>query len=194
MNVHNPHALELALMKMAEPRRKILARAAANLAELDRRVFSLVTGIGDSPIERLFYEALDIEIRTNWEYDLKLVVAESGTRSPEFLPELDSVAPFKILLESQIEVEGARVDFLATTMAGKFGLYKSLIIECDGHDYHERTKEQASRDRARDRKFQNAGHTIYRFTGAEIYADPIKCANQVIRWALDTIHPPIDGG
>ena len=28
---------------------------------------------------------------------------------------------------------------------------KQMIVECDGHDFHERTKEQASRDKERDR-------------------------------------------
>lgn len=53
------------------------------------------------------------------------------------------------------------------------------FIECDGHDFHERTKEQASRDKRRDRKIQTAGHPILRFTGSEIYKDPLHCAAQI---------------
>lgn len=44
-----------------------------------------------------------------------------------------------------------------------------LAIECDGHDYHERTKEQAAHDRSRDRVLLGLGIKTIRFTGSEIY-------------------------
>ena len=52
----------------------------------------------------------------------------------------------------------------------------SLIIECDGHEFHDRTKEQASNDRARDRKLKKLGYEVFRYTGSDIYGDPFKCA------------------
>lgn len=51
-----------------------------------------------------------------------------------------------------------------------------VIVECDGHDYHERTKEQAKRDKERDRELQRQGYKVFRYTGSEIYNDAIKCA------------------
>jgi very-short-patch-repair endonuclease len=51
-----------------------------------------------------------------------------------------------------------------------------LIIECDGHEFHDRTKEQASNDRARDRKLKKLGYEVFRYTGSDIYSDPFKCA------------------
>lgn len=60
-----------------------------------------------------------------------------------------------------------------------------LVVECDGHDYHERTKEQAAKDRSRDRNLQMSGYTVFRFTGYEIYRAPLKCAKQVFKWAED---------
>jgi very-short-patch-repair endonuclease len=56
------------------------------------------------------------------------------------------------------------------------------VIECDGHEFHERTKEQAAHDKRRDRELQIAGHSVLRFTGSEIYADPIACGAQVVRF------------
>ncbi len=50
-----------------------------------------------------------------------------------------------------------------------------LFVECDGHDYHERTKEQAARDRKRDRDFQSLGFNVLRFTGSEIHRDLDAC-------------------
>lgn len=44
-----------------------------------------------------------------------------------------------------------------------------FAIECDGHDFHEKTKEQAQRDKKRDRDITTSGMIIMRFTGSEIY-------------------------
>ena len=57
-----------------------------------------------------------------------------------------------------------------------------IAVECDGHDFHERTKEQAKSDRSRDRAVQAAGLKILRFTGSEIHNDPFGCAAEV--WNL----------
>lgn len=56
---------------------------------------------------------------------------------------------------------------------------KRVAVECDGHEFHERTKEQAARDKARDRSLVAAGWQVLRFTGSEIWADPGKCASEV---------------
>jgi very-short-patch-repair endonuclease len=62
-----------------------------------------------------------------------------------------------------------------------------LAVECDGHDFHERTKEQAARDRERDRRLQAHGMQVMRFTGSEIYRDPIKCVTEIIEWAASNV-------
>lgn len=59
-----------------------------------------------------------------------------------------------------------------------------LFIECDGHDFHERTKEQAERDRSKDREIQAAGIPILRFTGREIHRDPLSCVLQIQKFLL----------
>lgn len=71
-----------------------------------------------------------------------------------------------------------RVDFcISCKMKGE---YISLVVECDGHDYHEKTKEQAQKDKNRDRLLKMAGYEVIHFTGSEIWADPSKCAREVI--------------
>tara|TARA_R110000868_G_scaffold109725_1_gene297988 strand:- start:671 stop:1138 length:468 start_codon:yes stop_codon:yes gene_type:complete len=56
-----------------------------------------------------------------------------------------------------------------------------IAIECDGHDFHERTKLQAMRDRSRDRTLVADGVTVVRFTGAEIWRNPNGCVAEVTR-------------
>lgn len=58
--------------------------------------------------------------------------------------------------------------------------YACLIVECDGHDFHERTKEQAARDKRRDRFLLEQGWPVIRFTGSEIHVDPGACTAQII--------------
>lgn len=58
---------------------------------------------------------------------------------------------------------------------------KSMIVECDGHDFHERTKEQAKRDKERDRNLQSLGFPVYRYTGSEIFADVFKASAEIVQ-------------
>lgn len=58
----------------------------------------------------------------------------------------------------------------------------SLAIECDGHDYHDRTKQQAAYDRSRDRDLLKLDISTIRFTGSEIHHSPDRCAADV--WAI----------
>lgn len=94
-----------------------------------------------------------------------------------------------LLIEPQFKVGQFRTDFLVT-LECRFGYdpddreSSSVIVECDGHHFHERTKEQAKRDRARDRKLQLLGHQVLHFTGSEIWADPLKCADEIYEHLL----------
>jgi len=54
-----------------------------------------------------------------------------------------------------------------------------IVVECDGHDFHEKTKEQAKRDKSRDRTLAAAGYHVLRFTGSEIHNDARTCADSV---------------
>jgi len=82
-------------------------------------------------------------------------------------------------LYSQVQIADYRVDFLLRTPVGD-GKSVNFVIECDGHEFHERTKEQAARDRARDRKLQSLGYTVFRFTGSEIWRSANKCAYEIM--------------
>ncbi|WP_405113687.1 DUF559 domain-containing protein [Paenibacillus sp. FSL K6-1217] len=47
-----------------------------------------------------------------------------------------------------------------------------IIVECDGHDFHEKTKEQAAHDKTRDRFFTIYGYYLLRYTGSQICSNP----------------------
>lgn len=70
-----------------------------------------------------------------------------------------------------------RLDFAIEVTVGDKSVW--LGVECDGHDFHERTKEQAARDKLRDRTLTSAGYRMLRFTGSEIHRDNMGCVLQV---------------
>ncbi len=54
-----------------------------------------------------------------------------------------------------------------------------IAIYCDGHDFHEKTPEQAFRDRNIDRELQSMGFRVLRFTGSEIKNNVTRCIEEV---------------
>lgn len=70
-----------------------------------------------------------------------------------------------------------RVDFLFTVRVD--GKEHQVVIECDGHDFHDRTKQQAQRDKSRDRDLANSGYIVIRFTGSEIYRRAPACGEEI---------------
>jgi very-short-patch-repair endonuclease len=86
----------------------------------------------------------------------------------------------------QAPVGPYRLDFLIGAKFHDRAYQNILAIECDGHEFHEKTKEQAAKDKSRDRALVSGGLRVMRFTGSEIYRDAIGCANQISE-ALFTI-------
>jgi very-short-patch-repair endonuclease len=55
-----------------------------------------------------------------------------------------------------------------------------FAIEVDGHDFHEKTKEQVQRDKKRDRALVKAGYKVLRFAGSEIFKSPTGVVKEII--------------
>lgn len=83
----------------------------------------------------------------------------------------------RALIHAQRQFDNYRVDFAIEVTVGDAEHW--IIVECDGHAYHERTPWQAGRDKARDRYFNLLGCTVLRFTGSEIHADVGGCMVEV---------------
>lgn len=82
-------------------------------------------------------------------------------------------------LDPQAEIGKYRADFLITVKNGD--TKEIVVVECDGHDFHDRTKEQAARDKKRDRDLVAMGAPVLRFTGSEIVKDPWGCCFQIMK-------------
>lgn len=78
-----------------------------------------------------------------------------------------------------------RADFLFVRY-GKDNLPdRHVIVECDGHDFHERTKAQAQRDKERDRFFTKKGWHVLRYTGSEIWARPSDIVVEILNFVFE---------
>lgn len=113
-----------------------------------------------SPIEARLLDAFfaagfDVDVET------EMIRNASGTR-----------------LRQQVPVDAYRLDFALIAEGGAF-----VVVECDGHDFHERTKEQVARDKARDRAMVANGWTVLRYAGSEIHKDAKRYALEAIKIA-----------
>ncbi len=78
-----------------------------------------------------------------------------------------------------LEERTMRPDFAIVT-APEFSGGCRVSIELDGHDFHERTPEQAERDKSKDRLLQSHGWLALRFTGREVIRNPDACVEQAM--------------
>lgn len=97
--------------------------------------------------------------------------------------------PIHLVRQAKIEIgsnKTYRVDFLVDIWVPPLReeRFVQIAVECDGHEFHEKTKEQAQRDKSRDRDLQAEGITVLRFTGSEIWLNPRSCADEVGRVIL----------
>lgn len=129
----------------------------------------------DSPIEAQLLVAFTFKLRL-WGHSV-LVVERGETIKPKFYE--DGAARFEMLVIPQFKIHDYRVDFAVFHSADPA---VKVVVECDGHDFHERTKGQAQRDKSRDRMLQQLGYKVIRFTGSEIYRKPLDSADDL--WAV----------
>lgn len=56
----------------------------------------------------------------------------------------------------------------------------AIAVEVDGHDFHERTKDQVADRNQRDRDLAQSGWLVFHYSGTELYRDPVRCITEVM--------------
>ena len=93
--------------------------------------------------------------------------------------ELKRILPDNFDFTPQVEVGDYRVDFMIKVFDDSEEIF-TAVVECDGHDFHEKTKKQAQKDKSRDRDLYRYDiDLVLHFTGSEIYNNPTECAEDV---------------
>lgn len=132
----------------------------------------LVEGSQQSPIEDLFY----IAIKAMCGAQFTAFNPEQRYRSDGSLYE-----PRGIYVMPQHKVGQYRADFVVKQFGiGPDDVLTPIIVELDGHAFHDRDKVQRSYEKKRDRDLLRAGYRVVHFTGSDVVADPFRVAHEVL--------------
>lgn len=125
----------------------------------------------ESPIEKILFVALDVV---------------TYLRSCEFGKYIVNITPQE---EIKDDKKKYRVDFYICIEKFFNGYEKlcKIVVECDGYDYHQKNKKQVKHDNEREMRLKLLGYDVLRFSGTQIYENPMKCANDIIDYALTKI-------
>lgn len=126
-----------------------------------------------SPIERGFA----LGLLGHWAFNRRIRFADLAIIAVE--------TDWRMTVFAQRKAAGYVLDFAVHVEAenGDRKLSRWIGVECDGFQFHDATREAASRDKKRDRRLVKAGFTMMRFTGSEIHQSVIVCASEVIEAA-----------
>lgn len=98
---------------------------------------------------------------------------------------------FFLFSQREIEANGKKyiADFVfeADIYVNPYFVVKPLVIECDGYEFHQKTKEQVMKDNEREFNLKMAGYDVIRFSGSQIYRNPLKCAEDTYQYIQSLI-------
>ena len=91
-----------------------------------------------------------------------------------------------VFIFPQLDIETAQHKYYVDFYIVMESLNNSVgvVVECDGHEFHQKTKEQVTHDNEREYEIKKVGYDILRFSGSQIYNAPFKCANDVFDYLL----------
>lgn len=67
-----------------------------------------------------------------------------------------------------------------------------VFIELDGHEFHEKTKQQVAHDKERERFLSTRCDALLRFSGHEVFVDTAKCCLEVAKVFLEKCSPKLN--
>lgn len=126
----------------------------------------------------------------DWDYYRRIFIEETIFFMYEFLTLIGDLTPIeKIMavelykarsgygennfrLAPQHKIMNYTADFYIEYQSIGMELPIKIVIECDGHEFHEKTKQQASKDKKRDRDLTTSGYLVLRYSGSDIVNDP----------------------
>lgn len=120
-----------------------------------------------SPIEKILYVACNIV------FCIRNSELKDGELGIFILPQVDI----------ETDSKKYRADF-SFVLEKEEGISPEVIIECDGHEFHQKTKTQVEHDNQREYDIKKMGFDILRFSGSQIYNNPFKCANDIFDYLI----------
>lgn len=126
-----------------------------------------------SPIEHMFWVACKAICAANY-----------VTMNPE--PYFDHKGNNRvgsgISVQPQVKCGKYTVDFLITQEGiGPESHLSPIVVELDGHQFHDKDKRQRSYEKERDRFLVRAGYRVLHFTGSDVVGNPFKVAHEALQ-------------
>lgn len=180
--------------KLADNVNKFLFDAAESFGRIKADQFSqdifcqLVDGKNQSPIEDLFFIACHVLCASRYtEINPDPSVDNNGAES----------LGCGVFVHPQCKIGKYRVDFLITQNGiGPDYALSPVVVELDGHDFHDKDKAQRAYEKGRDRFLVKSGYKVLHFTGSEVVADPYRVAYEALElvgfntgWGDDEYNP-----
>lgn len=108
-------------------------------------------------------------------------------RFPDF-QFFQSETEYRVDVHIQHPVGKYRTDFALHLQAESGGRFLSewFAVECDGYQFHHQTREQVTRDKAREREIIAAGFKVLRFSGTEIHRDLPSAVAEIMLLMVNT--------
>lgn len=156
---------------------RILREGAEEVANHFIECFDMTGRLCESPMEKLLAVALYSETSGPegiFLHHMSVDLENNLLAGPRFPNDPGAI------IFPQSTIGPYRVDFAIWDRSHDCAPPRWIVVEVDGHDYHERTKAQARRDKQRDRYMAIRGIRVLRFTGSEVYADPDKCVAEIL--------------
>lgn len=145
-----------------------------NLNQLNEQ---LIDGLSEteSPIEKMFLIEFNFVnlIRPYW-IDSNDALSALFIQHPVTIGKHDYRVDFELLID--IFDNYAMSDSPTAT---------KIFIELDGHDFHEKTKEQVAHDKKRERELSDKCDALLRYSGSEVYQNTYKVVNDVLNHAKE---------
>lgn len=135
----------------------------------------VIEGQMQSPIEHLFFIACNVFCDSQLiDINPDPLINDDG--------ELDTATGFYIY--PQFMIRQYRVDFLISQVkCAPPKIYTPVIVELDGHAFHDKDKDQRAYEKSRDRALVKADYKVLHFTGSEVNADPFRVAFEALSMA-----------
>jgi very-short-patch-repair endonuclease len=136
-----------------------------------------------SPIEQVFFIACQV-----------LCSAAYTDINPEpFLMNGEMHLGKGIFIQPQAKIGKYKVDFLLKCNNHvPVEFYPDVIVELDGHLFHDKNKEQRAYEKARDRYFVQNGYKVIHYTGSEVVKDPYRVAHEALKMAAAFVGSSIE--
>jgi hypothetical protein len=136
-------------------------------------------GLVGSPTEFILDLAIFNKLK-DWRSDWKCWVYSADEYRQAVVEATDAIHPRQFALIPQLPVNEVGLVDLTIFIPSISKRFPVVIVEADGHQFHQLTVEQASNDRRRDRRLTRYRIPVLRFTGTDVVRGSEEFAQEVV--------------